>query len=58
MLLAPYQEKLRALQQQKAAVNASAHREVEDHDGQTAVDSYQENSRDSRDELETISPAL
>ena len=58
MLLAPYQEKLRALQQQKAAINASAHREVENDDGQTAVDSHQENDRDSRDEPETILPDL
>ncbi|KAH6636797.1 SCA7, zinc-binding domain-containing protein [Chaetomium tenue] len=57
MLLAPYQEKLQAPRQQKpqkAVVNASAHREVENDGGQAAVDSHQENDSDFRDQRETI----
>ncbi|EAQ90728.1 hypothetical protein CHGG_02663 [Chaetomium globosum CBS 148.51] len=54
MLLVPYQEKLRALRQQKAVVNAGAHQGVENDSGQAAIDSHQENDSGFRDQTETI----
>ncbi|KAH6854329.1 SCA7, zinc-binding domain-containing protein [Chaetomium sp. MPI-CAGE-AT-0009] len=56
MLLALYQEKLRARQQQKSTADASAHREVENDAGRKVVESHQEKDNDSRAQIETISP--